>query len=64
MADIISFDKKRSSARAKKAKGSTLCGNGHHKWQIIDKQVFDSKKGKLVTRYECVRCGKLKVKAL
>ncbi|MEM8498232.1 MAG: hypothetical protein AAF542_09425 [Pseudomonadota bacterium] len=64
MADIISFDKKRRVAQAKKAKDNTLCANGHHKWRIIDKQVFDSKKGRLVTRYECNRCGKLKVKAL
>ncbi len=64
MADIISLDKKRKAAQAKNAKGSTLCGNGHHKWRIVDKQVFDSKKGKLLTRYECERCGKIKVKAL
>ncbi len=64
MADIISLDKKRSDAQAKKAKGNTLCGNGHHKWRIEQGQVFDSKKGKLVTRYKCSRCGKVKVKAL
>lgn len=64
MADIISLDKKRRVAKSQKAKASTLCGNGHHKWRVIDNKVFDSKKGKLVTRYECSRCGQFKVKAL
>jgi len=64
MAEIISFKKKASQLRKKKAKGGTLCGNGHHDWQTVKEQQFDSKKGKLVTLFRCTRCGKEKVKAL
>ena len=64
MADIISFEKRRGANAKKKVKGKTLCGNGHHKWRIIKDREFDSKQGKLVTRFECERCGKVKVKAL
>jgi hypothetical protein len=45
-------------------KGSSLCREGHHKWKVVTKKQFDVKQGKLVTCYECQRCGKKKVKAL
>ncbi len=59
MADILPFKKKKLS---EKLKGNTLCRNGHHEWRIDTEKVFDVKKGKLVTLYFCVRCGKKKRK--
>ena len=61
MADIIAFKRPRSSERHR---GNTLCRNGHHKWEIDKQSVFDTRLGRLVTRFRCKRCGKLKVKAL
>lgn len=63
-AKVISFKKKASAARQKKAKSGTLCRNGHHDWQVLKDQQFDSKQGKLVTVFKCSRCAKQKVKAL
>lgn len=60
MADILPFKKPAKSA----TKASTLCRQGHHKWVIVTEQKFDVKQGRLVTVYECSRCGKRKVKAL
>ena len=59
MADILPF--KRPSA-AQRAKGKTLCRNGHHKWVIWQGKQFDVRAGKLVTVYRCQRCAKEKVK--
>ncbi len=53
MADILPFKKPKAS---EKHKGKTLCRSGFHKWEIVDRP-FDSKKGRLVTRYRCTRCG-------
>ncbi len=60
MADILPFKKPRPS---EKNKGNTLCRNGFHKWEISKEKQFDSKQGKLVTVYQCKRCGKTKVQA-
>ncbi len=60
MADIIAFKRPRAS---EKHKGKSLCRHGHHKWEIDRERVFDSKQGRLVTRYRCARCGKTRVKA-
>ena len=60
MADIIKF--KRPTA-AQKHQGKGLCREGFHKW-VVDKQsIFDVKQGRLVTRYRCQRCGKLRIGA-
>ena len=60
MAEIIPFKK---PSPKEKHKGNTLCRHGHHKW-VVDKEThFDVKEGKLVTRYRCSRCGKVKIKA-
>lgn len=60
MAEILPFKKPKASERHR---GNTLCRNGHHKW-VIDKQsVFDVKLGRLVTRYRCSRCNRIKVSA-
>lgn len=57
MTNILPF--KRPSA-AQKHKGKTLCINGFHKWKVITENKFDVKQGKLVTQYECIRCGEQK----
>jgi len=46
-----------------KHKGKTLCRHGHHKWVVDTAKQFDVKRGRLVTIYSCIRCGKQKVKA-
>ena len=46
-----------------KHKGKTLCKSGFHKWKIKTDKKFDVKEGKLVTVYECERCGETKVEA-
>lgn len=60
MAEILPF--KRPSL-SEKHRGKTLCRNGHHKWQVDRESVFDSKQGRLVTRYKCHRCGKIRTRA-
>lgn len=61
MADIIPFRKPNHS---EKSKGRTLCDHGFHKWLVIKDNEFDTKKGRLVTRYRCSRCKLEKSKAL
>ncbi len=61
MSNIIAF--KRPSLK-QKHKGNTLCKNNHHKWEILTNHQYDSKQGKLVTAYQCKRCGKSKNTAL
>lgn len=53
MGDIVSFKK---PAPAHRHRGNTLCRRGFHKWELVD-TPFDSRQGKLVTRYRCRRCG-------
>ena len=60
MAVILPF--KRPSA-AEKHKGTSLCREGFHKWKVVTDKKFDVKQGKLVTLYECTRCGKQKIEA-
>jgi hypothetical protein len=59
MADIIAFKRPKASDRHK---GKSLCRHGHHKWVVDKESVFDSKQGRLVTRYRCERCGKIRIK--
>jgi hypothetical protein len=61
MADILVFKKKK---QAEKHKGKTLCKSGFHKWKILKERQFDVKQGKLVTVYQCSRCGKQKNTAI
>ena len=56
MGDVIRFD---SSRKKKPRKG--LCQHGYHKWQVVTESRFDVKQGKLVTVYQCQRCGKQKI---
>jgi hypothetical protein len=59
MADIIPFRKPGPSERHK---GSTLCRRGFHRWALVA-TPFDVKRGKLVNRYRCERCGVEKSRA-
>ena len=61
MADILTFKKK---TPAEKHKGKSLCRSGFHKWKILSERKFDVKQGRLVTAYQCTRCGKRKIKAI
>jgi hypothetical protein len=60
MGEILPF--KRPSA-SERHRGKTLCRHGHHKWEIDKKLVFDVKLGRLVNRYRCARCGKVRVRS-
>lgn len=60
MGKVVAF--KRPSLE-EKAKGKTLCSNGFHQWTYDNKKQFDVKSGKLVTVYQCRRCGVKKNKA-
>ena len=61
MNNVLPF--KRPSA-SEKFKGSSLCRDGFHKWEVVTEKQFDVKQGQLVTVYECARCKKRKVKTL
>lgn len=58
MAEIIHFKPRRPQD---KYKGKTLCKSGFHKWEVVKGNPFDVKTGKLITRYQCTRCGATKV---
>lgn len=58
MGDVVPF-KKPDAKKPKKG----LCKHGFHKWKVVKHTRFDSQQGKLVTRYQCERCGKRKVEA-
>jgi hypothetical protein len=60
MGDVVRFKK---PGLAERHRGNTLCRNGHHKWELLNKNPFDSKQGKLVTGYRCSRCGATKNQA-
>lgn len=59
MADILPF----KAPKKKPVKARGMCQHGLHKWVVDKESVFDSKQGKLVTRYRCSRCGAIKTKA-
>lgn len=61
MGEIIKFGK---PPAVQKNKGKTLCKRGFHKWEIRQEKKFDVKRGKLVTVYQCSRCGDTKTKLL
>lgn len=54
MGDILPFRKRRPLDRRR---GGTLCREGFHKWVPWEGKQFDVRQGKLVSVYECVRCG-------
>lgn len=57
MGDVLPFRRKPAPVK------STLCANGHHRWVQVKADPFDVKKGKLVTRYRCDKCGKERVES-
>ncbi|WP_456408110.1 hypothetical protein [Thiolapillus sp.] len=61
VADILPFKKPKAGG---KHRGNTLCRHGHHKWIIDKERVFDTKRGRLVTRLRCQRCNKVKTRLL
>jgi hypothetical protein len=60
MGEILTFRRPKASERHR---GKTLCRNGHHKWVLDRESVFDVKLGRLVNRYRCARCGKIRVRS-
>jgi hypothetical protein len=60
MSEIIPFKKPKAS---EKHKNKSLCKSGFHKWRLESDKRFDVKQGKLVTAYQCERCGALKNEA-
>lgn len=60
MGEVIAF--KRPGLQEKQ-KGKTLCKSGFHKWEVVKGNPFDTKSGKLVTRYRCNRCGATRIEA-
>ncbi len=60
MGEVLAFKRPRPGD---KAKGKTLCRHGFHKWQIEQAQRFDTKQGRLITRYRCQRCDAVKTEA-
>lgn len=60
MGEVIRFKK---PTAAEKAKGKTLCRRGFHKWVVVKERQFDVSQGRLVTAYECSRCGAVKTRA-
>lgn len=63
MAEVRSLKAFKAQKQKQLAAGKTLCRSGRHKWRLSKETVFDSKSGRLVNRYECQRCGKVKTKA-
>ena len=61
MTNILLFKKPKASQNHQ---GKTLCRSGFHKWEIMTEKRFDVKQGKLVTEYECKRCGRVKTTSL
>lgn len=60
MGDVIKFQRHKPS---EKHKGKTLCRSGFHKWEVLKSQQFDVKQGRLVTVFQCSRCGATKNEA-
>lgn len=60
MGEVIRFKKPRLS---EKHKGRSLCKSGFHKWEVDKTKPFDTRAGKLVSRYVCSRCGLTKTES-
>ena len=61
MGDVIPF-KRKPLKEVHKGKG--LCRSGFHRWKVKIEKQFDVKRGKLVTLFECARCGEQKTELL
>lgn len=60
MGKVIKF---RKPSLADKHRGKGLCRSGFHQWEIVQDKQFDVKQGRLVTLYQCKRCGATKSEA-
>lgn len=56
MSNVLPFRKPATAAKG-------LCQHGVHRWQLLTEKQFDVRQGKLVTVWQCERCGERKVKA-
>lgn len=61
MSNVLPFKRPRLKD---KFRGSSLCRDGFHKWEVVKERQFDVKQGRLITLYRCARCGKDRTKAL
>ena len=61
MGEVITFKKPKL---VEKHKGKTLCRSGFHKWSIVTENQFAVKQGKLLTVFQCIRCGAMRTKKL
>lgn len=57
MGELLKFKKPKASERHR---GKSLCKSGFHKWEALSGTPFDVKRGRLVTRYRCARCGAIR----
>ena len=69
MADVVSLKeaaKQRAArsrtARKERARGTTMCKSGFHKWEIDQRKQFDVREGRLVTVLRCSRCPATKTR--
>ena len=60
MGDVVDFKKIKAKD---KHKGKSLCRSGFHKWEVVTKNPFDVKQGKMISRFRCSRCGATKTEA-
>jgi hypothetical protein len=60
MGEVLPFKK---VSPFKKHQGKSLCKSGFHKWVVVTENQFDVKQGRLVTAFQCARCGEKKVEA-
>ncbi len=58
MSNVLPFKKPSQRERARR---TTLCRSGFHKWEVDKKKQFDVKQGKLITIRRCRHCGATKV---
>lgn len=63
MSEVVSLQKHKKQILQKKGKQATLCGSGFHSWAVVKDSTFDVKQGKLVTQWQCRRCGASKSEA-
>lgn len=64
MSNVTSLTTFKKKQTKKQAAGNTLCKSGRHKWKSDKTTDFDSKKGSLVTRIVCERCGATQIKGI
>lgn len=56
MGEVIKLNTVKRARLQEKARVTTLCGSGFHKWKVVIESRFDVRQGKLVTTERCERC--------